>query len=635
MSLGPEFDVKEQVRQATDIVELVQGYVPLKRMGANYAAICPWHEDSRPSLQVNPARQSWKCWVCDIGGDAFSFVMRYENIDFRQALEQLARSAGIEIPTFNKSKPSSGDKQKLYDALTWARKQFQKAFREHPEAESARQYVDSRGINDDCIENFQIGFTPNRWDWLLGQADQSEFDVRTLEQADLIGKRDAGVGHFDRFRGRLMFPINDLQGRTLGFGGRILPEIAAAEEQAGNNSPKYINSRETRLYSKSNNLYGLSLGRESVRKSKQLVIVEGYTDVIMAHQFGFENVTACLGTAINENHIRLFKRFSEEVVLILDGDEAGQNRTNDLLDLFVASELNMKIAVLPDGLDPCDLLIEKGKSTFQEFIDKAVDALEHKFKIETDSVDLIGDTHSANRALERILATLGLTSKKTGAAKMRQQQMLSRLARKFRLREEDIRSRFEEILSTNRKMGPKKTIAKFGGDSTTPANPYANFRLDKCDPREVELIELILAAPHVFQATIENISPDQFVMGPLREIYETFVDVHRRDREPDFNSVMTVLDQDGLKNLLVAIDEKAGKKQESTPLPPERRLDSIVLAFEKKLNETIRNQIVASVDQPGSSDDDEVRMLEQLAQLKKVETNTKDNGHDVSAPMDG
>jgi DNA primase len=422
-------DFKEQVRQATDIVELVGSFLSLRRQGNGYVALCPWHDDTKPSLNVNAKRQSWKCWVCDVGGDVFSFVMQHERIGFREALELLADKAGIAPPRTMQPRTEPGspdDKRTLYQASRWAEEQFHRCLLHDPAAEPAREYLRDRGISAESIQQFQLGFSPPDWTWLLQRARQ-RFSPQVLVAAGLCGRSETSGKYYDRFRGRVIFPIRDVQDKTIAFGGRILPSQTDAK------GGKYVNSPDTRLFLKNEHLYGLNLARNALTKDREIVVVEGYTDTIMAHQVGMRQAVAVLGTALGENHIRLLKRFADRITLVLDGDEAGQRRTNEILELFVAAQVDLRVLTLPEQLDPCDFLLQQGKEAFEKMLDDAVDALEHKVRIATQGIDLVRDTHRANQALEDILGTMARAPKRpaevAGPARLREHQILARLAR--------------------------------------------------------------------------------------------------------------------------------------------------------------------------------------------------------------
>ena len=388
---------KEQVRQAIDIVELVGSYMQLRRQGRGYVGLCPWHDDSRPSLQVNPERQSFKCWVCDIGGDIFSFLMRMEGLEFREALEMLADRAGIELAP-RRQADGQFDRRNLLRVMSWAEKVFHRGLLEAPEAEPARRYLSERGINDESVQKFHLGFAPQSWDWLLQLARQQQIDPGVLERVGLVRRRESG-GFYDYFRGRLMFSIRDVRSRTIGFGGRVLPGVSAE------NDAKYLNSPETPLFSKSNQLYALDVAREGIGREKNIVVMEGYTDVIMAHQHGVNHAVAVLGTALGERHVPLVRRFTDSITLVLDGDEAGQRRTMQILDellaLFVAQEVDLKILTLPQGTDPCDVIATQGSEAFREMLNRSLDALEHKIQAVTNGLASAPGTHQSSQAVGR------------------------------------------------------------------------------------------------------------------------------------------------------------------------------------------------------------------------------------------
>src|SRR5208283_872637 len=268
VAFDSSFDAKEQVRQALDIVDLLGKYnLQLRRQGRGYVTHCPWHDDTRPSLQVNPERQSWKCWPCDIGGDIFSFVMKMEGVDFPEALAMLADRAGITLKRLSRSElgpsvPGSIDKRTLYKAVAWAERQYHECLLHSPDAEPARKYFQERGITAESINRFQLGFAPLDRDWILRQAGGSASRAKVLETIGVLRRSSAGGALYDFFRGRGLFAIRDVQGRPVGMGGRLLPGVETFLPG------KYVNSPETPLFRKSHLLYGLDLAKETIHKSK-------------------------------------------------------------------------------------------------------------------------------------------------------------------------------------------------------------------------------------------------------------------------------------------------------------------------------------------------------------------------------
>ena len=325
--------------------------------------------------------------------------------------------------------------------MAWACHQYHQFLRNDPSAEPARLYLNDRGINSASIERYQIGFAPNAWNWLndLGAARGLRADI--LEAIGLLAKSEKG-SRYDRFRSRVLFPIRDPQGRPIAVGGRVLP--GAAADQA-----KYVNCNETRLYHKSHQLYGLDVAKEAIHKSRTAVVMEGYTDVIMANQFGISNAVAVCGTVLGESHIQLLRRYCDSVILLLDGDEAGQRRTNEILELFIAAQLDLRIATLPDDLDPCDFLIERGSDAMQAVLASTVDALEHKLALVCRGFDPLVDTHRSHQALEQMLDLLAKSPRSSllsnESARLRQEQILMRLSRQFGVETPSLRQRLEML----------------------------------------------------------------------------------------------------------------------------------------------------------------------------------------------
>ena len=569
MSMG--HDAKEQIRQAIDIVELIGGYVPLSRQGSSYKAICPFHDDTRPSLDVNPARQSWRCWVCDIGGDVFSFVMRREGLGFREALELLADRAGIELKNAPKTQPGSpNDRRTLLKAMAWAERQFYECLLNDPLAEPARDYFDGRGITEASIHRFHLGFAPNDWQWLVNRAKKSEFSPQVLHAAGLLRQRD-DRSFYDFYRGRVMFSIRDTQSRPIACGGRILPQFA--DDKVG----KYFNSPDTKLFNKSEQLYALDLARDEPTSKRSLAIVEGYTDVVMDHQFGLKNVVAVLGTSPTSQHIQLLRRFTDQVFLVLDGDTAGKTRTSEVLDLFVAGDVDLRVVTLPDGQDPCDQIMNHGAEAFQRQLDGAVDALEHRFQTSMQGVDPRRDTHRANQSLEQILTTLAKAPRVStdSARQLRMQQMLARLARLFRVDEDDVRSRLRALQKTLQDhaggRGPQPAAA-----ASIVAEAQPKYRYSELSPREKDLFEVLIYSPMLLEKARQEISSNEMGSETAMALFTILTQPRRSDSESDFTAVLTQTDDFDLKSILVALDGEAGKKLVHVQMDAPARLNDFI-----------------------------------------------------------
>lgn len=655
--VGMDFDARDRVRQATDIVELLGRSLDLRRQGRNFVARCPWHDDRRPSLQVNPDRQSWKCWVCNIGGDVFSFVMKQENIGFAEALQMLADRAGISLQDSSRGQASAknrDEKQRLFKALAWASSQFREFLSsQNPEAQLARDYLVERGIEPRSIDEFQIGYAPDQWSWLIDRSRGAGVSVQDLEAVGLVSRTDAAGRPIDRFRGRVIFPIRDTQRRPIAFGGRILPSVAKQqEEQMGRSMAKYINSPETRMYSKSDHLYGLDTARDEITRQRRLVVMEGYTDVVMAWQYGINIATAVLGTALNERHIKLIRRFAEQVVLLLDGDAAGQRRTNEVLDLFVGTDLDLRILTLPNNLDPCDFLRERGSEPLWELIREAPDALEHKLHVELAGIDPLKDTHRAFQAAERVLATMALAPRinlTDSSARLREQQILTRLSRSLALPDDELRRRLEVLRRQRRAAAEKPAFRGEGSargeesgvrhrvddegarrsdydssseDSPSKAPPKRVYRQTPSTAwpiREAELIELVLMAPDQIDLVLENVPHEEFLDPTMRSVYEWIEECYHSGLETTFSNLMTASDDPELKALLVELDERAGARPKSDLAGISKWLQLVLAAFEKARVQRRQQQMIAALASRKLSDEEEFEMLRQVEMEKQRE----------------
>lgn len=621
MYTGPDFDVKDRIKQASEIVDVVGGYLPLRRQGANFVAHCPWHDDSRPSLQVNQVRQSWVCWVCNFRGDVFDFVMRRESVEFFEAMQILAERAGIEIKKSGKKivKGSPQDKQALFRAMAWAVSQYHDCLLNEAVAAPVRNYLADRNMSAESIKAFQVGFAPLAWSWLVDRARHTEFSPEVLEACGLVSANNSG-GWYERFRGRVLFPISDTQNRPIALGGRIVPNLVPDDQQP---KGKYYNSTETRLYSKSDNLYGLNLVRDEVAKkeNRKLTIVEGYTDVVAAYQAGLRNVIACQGTAVNERHIRVMKRFADSITLVLDGDEAGQRRTNEILDLFVAQDVDLRILSLPEGSDPFDFIQKNGADAFQGLVDQADDAIAHKINQETRGVDLINDTHAANQALEAILKTLAqipVGQFATSAAKsVRLDQLITRIARQFQLDRTQVKNRLNELRRTMSRTRPTVNL-------DVPGQNQAGVDFKQLPLKESELLQLLIGKPELLDQAIENISPSQISEGPLRELYEVMNDCFHVGKDVGYNSLMLELEDLNLKSLVDYLHGVSSDKQSvlanmknGIAIQPLAQLESIIESFNNMADASGTRSQISRLHGRQLDDDEEASALEELLKLAR------------------
>lgn len=369
MGKNEELDL---VRDRTDIVELVREYVPgLKRVGKSYKARCPFHNEKTPSFHVDGQKGFFYCFGCQEGGDAFDFLMKIENLSFTESVQKLASKAGIYWKPKNISSSEDKLRIEMKKALLFARNYYHKILFASDDAVKAREYLKSRNIGKTTAEKFGLGFSPEKFDDFYKQAVKTGFLENTLIKAGLVSKKDQKV--FDYFKGRLMFPITNTAAEVVGFGGRILSQ----------GEPKYLNSPETSLFHKGRVLFGLDISASEIRKRNHALLLEGYTDVITCHKFGIETAVAPLGTAVGFEHARLLKRYADEVTIVFDGDDAGINAAIKAAQVLTSGGLYVKLAQIPEKLDPDDYLHKYGKTKMLDIINSAKDLADYHLDILT------------------------------------------------------------------------------------------------------------------------------------------------------------------------------------------------------------------------------------------------------------
>ena len=596
-------DLKERVRDAIDIVDLVGSYLSLRRQGKAMVGLCPWHEDSRPSFHVNPERQTFRCWVCNIGGDVFSFLMRMERLEFREALEQLAQRAGIELPRGRGGVPTD-EKAAMLAALAWAAERFRTCLKTAPEAGPARDYLASRGLTPSTIDRFRLGFAPASWDWLLRQASAAGISAAILARTGLAVERQDRSGHYDRFRDRVMFPILDPQSRCVAFGGRVLP--GAAPDAA-----KYINSPETPLFSKSSMLYGLDTARESMGRTRRAIVVEGYTDCLAARQAGIDDVVAVLGTALGERHAKLLRRYADRIVLVLDGDDAGRRRADEILDVILAEPIDVRIARLPSGVDPCEFVLESGREEFESLIASACDPLDYRLDEAVAKLPHDAGDDAVLAAVESVLKALATASTSVAAApsqsRLREDQVVGRLSRRFGLSRDVLRSRLTAL--RGQAAGGSRARVADGDGSQRPAD------LPRLSAWDREVIEVLVGVPEGAGLIVREVESAELESTESRAVLEAARRLHAGGRPVALPALLLEITDPIVQSLLVAVDESSAAR---TAVDSQERMDHLRDALrrrsaQRQAHRSARTLKTSQLD-PGS----EAELLEQLVAQRRA-----------------
>jgi DNA primase len=478
----------QQVLQATDLIDLVGQYVALKHKGREFVGLCPFHEDQNPSLNVSPAKQIYKCFACGAGGNAAQFLMAYEKSSFPEAIRSLAQRANIPLPADYEPAPEGGlSKNDLVVVVEFAAGFFREQLHS-PGGKVALDYARHRGLSDASIERFGLGYAPEGWETLLTAGRRKGFREEQMLAAGLIRRREEKSGCYDYFRHRLMFPIHDVTGRAVAFGGRAL----AADERA-----KYLNSPEGVLFDKSSLLFGLKLAREEIVRIHRAAIVEGYLDVLMPQQAGVTNVVATLGTALTDRHVRLLSRYAEEVVLVFDADVAGAAAAERALDLFLAQRLHVRVATIPTGKDPCDYVLAEGGPALQSLIDNAPDALEYVWDHRWRAFQAAGGNPAQrSRVIEDFLTRVVSCAAFGAIDGVRQQNLAQHIAHVVNVPAIDLQQQMRRLA---RQVRPNRTVP-----------PPAQSSAAAGDNAERHVLEVLLDRPELFSAAAERIGPEDF-----------------------------------------------------------------------------------------------------------------------------
>ncbi len=591
-------EITRAIKAACDIVAVVGSYLTLRPAGATFKGLCPFHNDTRPSLDVDPRRQRYRCWACGAHGDVFTFIQQMEKVDFLEARALLAARAGIRLDA---ERPSTANpRRRLLEVLQWAQARYHECLLDEPLAETARKYLGERSLTGATVRQFGLGYAPLHGDWLLQLARRDVVDLHDLATVGLLFPKTETHDWLDRFRDRLLFPIRDVRGQVIAFGGRILPTSPLAPR-----APKYYNSAESPLFSKSEVLFGLDLARQAAASSGYFIIVEGYTDVLMAHQCGFSQAVATMGTALTPAHIQLIRRFVPKVILLFDADAGGLTGVDRALELFLSHEIELSVAVLPAGMDPCDVLVRSdGPETFQKVLHTAIDAFEFKLNhlIERYGTSTV---EGCRRITDEILKVMAAVPEETlTSLRIKQELMLTRLAHRLGARMESLWSRFGELRNQrNVSVASKETAPP---RRETPA---------KQDPRiqaEKQLLEIVLAEPALFPEALLRIHPEHLVQPRLRRIYTELARIHADGGVPDLDALRErLIDRPDLYADACRL-QWIGQQMSERPAWLQRllrRLDELRVAAER---EALRAQLLQADEQQAAA------ILQRLQQTDSV-----------------
>lgn len=536
---APTIDAKTLVLQAVDLVQLIGQSVSLKKRGQSFIGLCPFHQEKTPSFHVHPDRGYFYCFGCKASGNAIDFVMRRDRLEFVDALRHLAEQYQIELPRFGSARDSGGLRQTLLEAHSIATTYFENNLR-HPQiGQKAREYLMSRGFNEDTIRRFRLGLATPAFDGLMKSPLMQKFSPGILLRAGLLRTGESG-NVYDTFRDRLIFPIRDETGRVIAFGGRVLP---------GSDHPaKYLNSPETPLFSKSRVVYGLDLARPRVLETRTVAIVEGYTDVVMAHQFGATNVVSVLGTALTEQHITLLRRFADRIVLLFDGDNAGDLAVERALQLFLTQPIEIGIATLPTNIDPDEYLLKQGLSSFDRLIDQAQDALTFQWKKLFQRLSKTeNDLTARSRLIDEYLQRLSSARSGGPVDPIRWGSILARVSKLTNIPVDEL----------NQKFRVRKTRGRSSIPSISPTGSVNRAQPTLVPPARCQAERWILGGllhlPRAWANVQQVLDSKDFMTEKLKPLAEWYWDYQRHEGEISLKELIVQLEDPELKSLAIEL----------------------------------------------------------------------------------
>ena len=493
-------DAVQRVKDAAQIVDIIGECVSLKKAGANMKGLCPFHGEKTPSFMVNPARQSFHCFGCGEGGDVLSFMMKYYNLTFPETIKQLAQRYQITLPEqqfTSEDKKKAEKRQKLFDANERATRVYHEYLLNNPDAAPAREYLDKREIPQEKIIDFKLGYAPESWDFLSNKVSKSSITLAEAEEAGLLVRKESSR-FYDRFRDRVLFPIFELTGRVVGFGGRIL----------GEGEPKYLNTSETLIFDKSRMLFGLFQNRDAIRKARQAVVVEGNFDLLALVSFGLDNVVAPLGTALTQPQIRLLKGYADEVILLFDGDEAGIKAAMRSVPLFLAEQVAARVALLPAMHDPDTYIRAHGKEGLEKFIVGALPILEFAF-------EHLKDKHGVSMTGKgKILEELEPLIHASGSSPFQQSVLISEFSNKLGLDPEQVMQGFKTAARKKTQARSVRPVVGSGKEEKTKVSA-------PLPRKQAQLLEFLIFYPHFLKRFLEAGIEDILVQSPAKQILAT------------------------------------------------------------------------------------------------------------------
>ncbi len=522
-----------EILSAANIVDVISNYVQLKKRGKNFVGLCPFHQEKTPSFTVSEEKQIFRCFGCQAGGNVYKFLMEYKGISFVEAVEELANQFGIQLEAeegYNIQAQS--EQEKMYELNVVAAKFFNDYLLNNSDAEIARKYFEQRNIKLKTQRNFGLGFAPFGWDNFVNYATQNKIDLNLAQILGLVDKKSSG-GFYDKFRGRIIFPILSPNGRVIAFGGRIL--------EKNNNIAKYLNSPESIIYSKRRTLYGLFHSKDEIRKLDKAILVEGYMDLISLFQNGIKNVVASSGTALSEEQVQLLSRYTKNIIVIFDADNAGQKATLRSIEILLKQDFDVRILSLPEGEDPDSFVQRNGKDEFNEKLKSAENFLEYQTK-KFSEAGMFDDAIKSAEAIRQLVKTASFV-----VDDLKRSMLLKSIAKKFKLKINLIEDEAQRFFKLNKN---KKTNQNNFSKSAKPDTVI----IPSTAQREKEIITLLFEGdPQVLDFIFDNILPQDFLNDKFKKIASIVYDAYIENDIYKPSTLIEKIEDEELKSIVLKL----------------------------------------------------------------------------------
>ena len=581
----------EQVRAANDIVEVIGGYFPLKRAGASFVALCPFHREKSPSFHVSPGRQAFHCFGCHKGGDVFRFLQEYENIAFSEAIQRLAQRASIPLQYEDGKSPDKSQhlKETLRDMHEQLARRWQTALGSDPQAQLARDYLAKRGVSEESIQLFRIGYAPEAWDDTVNWCRSKDYDLTLAAQAGFVVKKEDSDRHYDRFRGRLMFPICDEQGRVIAFSGRIL--------QGDEKTAKYVNSPETPIFTKGKVFYGLDKTKRAILDAGFAIICEGQLDLIACFQAGVKNMVAPQGTAFTGDHARTLKRYVEEVVLCFDSDNAGQKAAVRVFDGLLEAGLAIRVASIPQPHDPDTFIKENGGDAFQALIKSAPGFFDFYLDQLCSSNDVATD-----RGRLAVLRDMGVAVHKSGNS-VTLDKYIQKTAVRLGVAADSVRAEFRKL-----KAAPKATHTS---DLSEASAEEPQEIVARPSPQELWLLKVLLVSEDGLDLAAQHLQLDWIQNGLVRHVLQVRLTPGPDGQRPSAAALMSRLPDEESRRLVSegAVEVRALHNQEQL-------IRDLILKMRNLSIDRQMELLKRKVADPSVPDEERLSLPQRIAELR-------------------